>query len=229
MRRCDAVLRAIRAAMRIVIVLLILANLTLYAYTRLDTGNGEAVLLQDQVQPDKIRLLTPQQVAALGPGKVAALADVCVEWGPFGDPDRARVLADLEPLALGRLVTQKRVDFDSGYWVSMGPLPNRGVAEARSAELRRQGVKDLAVVDAPRGQYALSLGTFRIEAAAVAHAEALAQLGVTLAKVERREQPITQTLVVVRDPPQPAMAKLRELAAQYPGSELRVAACERAS
>ena len=38
--------------MRIVIVLLLLANLTLYAYTRLDTGSGEAILLQDQVQPD---------------------------------------------------------------------------------------------------------------------------------------------------------------------------------
>ena len=84
--------------MRIVIVLLLLANLTLYLYTRLDTGGGEAMLLQDQVQPDKIKLLTPQQVAALGPAKVAALADVCVEWGPFSDVDRTRALAELEPL-----------------------------------------------------------------------------------------------------------------------------------
>ena len=42
------------------------------------------------MQPDKIKLLTAQQVAALGPDKAAALADVCVEWGPFGDADRAR-------------------------------------------------------------------------------------------------------------------------------------------
>ncbi len=91
--------------MRIVIVLLLLANVTLYLYTRLDTGGGEAVLLQDQVQPDKIKLLTPQQVAALGPTKVAALNDVCVEWGPFSDVDRTRALADIEPLALGRLVS----------------------------------------------------------------------------------------------------------------------------
>lgn len=215
--------------MRIVIILLILANLTLYAYTRLDTGNGEAILLQDQVQPDKIRLLTPQQVAALGPGKVAALADVCVDWGPFGDSERSRVLAELEPLALGRLLTQKRVELDGGYWVSMGPFPNRGAGEARSAELRRQGVRDLTVVDGPRGQYAISFGTFRTEVAATARAEELAQLGITLVRVERRDQPITQTVMVVRDPPQPTMAKLRELAAQYPGSELRVGSCERAS
>ena len=101
--------------MRIVLALLLFANLTLYAYTKLDSGTGEGILLQDQVQPDKIKLLTPQQVAALGPTKVAALADVCVEWGPFSDADRAKALADLEPLALGRLLSQKRVEFDLYY------------------------------------------------------------------------------------------------------------------
>lgn len=213
--------------MRILIILLLLANATLFAYTRLDTGGGEAILLQDQVQPDKIKLLTPQQVAALGPGKVAALADVCMEWGPFADPDRARVLAELEPLQLGRLLSQKRVEYDSGFWVNMGPFPTRAAAETRIGELRRQGVRELAVTDAPRGQYAVSLGNFRSEAAAAAYAEELARLGVTLAKVERRAQPVAQTLLVVRDPQQAIVVRMRELSAQYPGSEFRVAACER--
>jgi SPOR domain len=215
--------------MRIVIVLLLLANLTLYAYTRLDTGGGEAMLLQDQVQPDKVRLLSPQQVAALGPAKVAALADVCVEWGPFSEPERARALADLEPLALGRLLSQKRVDFDTGYWVSMSPFATRAAAESRIADLRKLGVKDLAVADAGRGQFAIALGVFRTEVAAIAYAEDLAQLGVKLAKVEPRNQPIAQTLVVVRDPQQPVVARLKDLAAQYPGSEIKITACERAS
>src|SRR6185295_1936939 len=142
--------------MRILIVLLLFANLTLYAYTRLDSGGGEAVLLQDQVQPDKIKLLTPQQVAALGPSKVAALADVCVEWGPFSDPDRTRALADLESFALGRLLSQKRVEFENGFWVNMGPFATRTAAENRIVELRRQGVKELTVADAGKGQFAIS-------------------------------------------------------------------------
>ena len=215
--------------MRIVIVLLLLANLTLYAYTKLDTGGGEAMLLADQVQPDKIKLLTPQQVAALGPAKVAALADVCVEWGPLADPERARALAELEPLALGRLLSQKRVEFDSGYWVNMGPFATRAAAETRIGELRRQGVKELAVADAAKGQFAISLGVFRGEAAAVAYAEELAQLGVTLAKVQPRAQPITQTVVVVRDPQQSVVARLKDLQTQFPGSELKITACERPS
>jgi hypothetical protein len=63
--------------MRIVVLLLVIANLTLFAYTRLDDASrGEAGRLKQQIQPDKIKLLTPPQVAALGPAKIAALADV---------------------------------------------------------------------------------------------------------------------------------------------------------
>jgi hypothetical protein len=220
-------LRTKLLVMRVIIILLLLANASLFVYTRLDTGGGEAILLQDQVQPDKIKLLTPQQVAALGPSKVAALADVCLEWGPFSDPDRARVLAELEPLQLGRLLSQKRVEFDGGYWVNMSPFATRAAAETRIAELRRQGVRELAVADAPRGQFAVSFGNFRTEPAAVAYTEELARQGVTLAKVERRTSPVTQTLLVVRDPQQSVVTRVRELSSQFPGTELKVAACER--
>ena len=37
----------------------------------------------------------------------------------------------------------------------------------------------------------------------------------------------SQTTLVFRDPPQPAVAKLRELAPTYAGTEIRVGACER--
>jgi hypothetical protein len=98
--------------MRTVVWLLLFANLTFFAFTWLDSGSaGET---SQQLEADKIKLLTPQQVAALGPDKAAALPDICVDWGPFGDADRARALADLEPLALGRLLTQRRADSSTG-------------------------------------------------------------------------------------------------------------------
>jgi hypothetical protein len=97
--------------MRIVVLLLVIANLTFFAYTRLDNASrGESARLKQQIQPDKIKLLTPPQVAALGPAKMAALADVCIEWGPFSEVERAKAMADLEPLQLGRLLSQRRVD-----------------------------------------------------------------------------------------------------------------------
>src|SRR5678815_1431939 len=110
--------------------------------------------------------MTSQQVAALGPSKMAALSDVCAEWGPFSDADRTRALADLEALDLGRLLSQRRVDVDNTYWISSGPFATRSAAETRLAELRTQGATDVAIADAGRGQYAVSLGVFRTEQAA---------------------------------------------------------------
>lgn len=211
--------------MRIIVLLLLFANITLFAYTKLDAGGGEGVRLTQQVQPEKILLLSPPEVAALGPSKVAALNDVCVELGPFSDGERGRALAELEPLSLGRVLSQKRVDVDGAYWVSMSPFPNRAAADKRMGELRAQGVRDASVVDVGRGQSAISFGVFRTEGAAVAHAEVLGRLGVQLAKVEPRPAALAQTVLVVRDPQQTVVARLRELQAQFPGSELKTGAC----
>ena len=62
--------------MRTIVLLLLLANFTLFGYTRLDSvGSGESMRLAQQVRPDAIKLLTAQQVAALGPSKIAALVE----------------------------------------------------------------------------------------------------------------------------------------------------------
>jgi hypothetical protein len=215
--------------MRTVLILLVLANLTLFGYTRLDSvGSGEGVRLGQQVQAEKVVLLTPQQVAALGPATAAALADVCVEWGPFSDADRARALADLDSLALGKLLTQKRVDSSIGWWVYLPPFSNKAAADRRAAELRTAGLKDVTVVDSGPQRYALALGAFRSEEAANAYVAELAKKNVNGAKSGARQQVVVQTALVVRDPPQPAIAKLRELAPGYAGAELRLGNCDKA-
>ena len=211
--------------MRIVVFFLLLANLTFFIYTKLDGGAGEGLRLSQQVQPEKIKLLTPQEVAALGPAKVASLADVCVEFGPLSDLERTKVLADLEPLALGRLLTLRRVDIDNAFAVMVSPFPNKNSAENRAGELRRQGLKDLTVVDIGRDQFAVSFGAFRTEQAASAYADELTKLGVKLVRAQPRQQPLSQTLVVVRDPQQPVVARFKELQTQYAGTEIKVGTC----
>ncbi|MEO8346391.1 MAG: SPOR domain-containing protein [Betaproteobacteria bacterium] len=216
--------------MRIVVLLLLVANITLLGYTLLDSGGGEGVRLQQQVQPEKIKLLTPQEVAVLGPSKVAALADVCVEFGPLSDVERAKVMLDLEPLALGRLLTQRRVELDNAFMVNVAPFPSRNSADTRAGELRRLGVKDVTVFDLGRGQFAISFGGFRTEQAASAYANELGKLGVKLIRVQPRQAapsqtPLLQTLLVVRDPQQPVVARLKELQTQYAGTDIKVGTC----
>ena len=216
--------------MRTVLVLLLLANLTLFAYTRLDGGGGgEAIRLAEQVQPDKIKLLTPQQVAALGPAKVAALADVCVEWGPFSEAERSKARAGREPRALGELPTH-RPGGGCGRWsASLTPYGNRAAAERRAGELRQQNLRDVAVAEAPGGKYVVLIGAFRTEDAARNYASELARLGVAIPTTMQRTGNVAQTLFVVRDPPANVVARMRELQASYPGVELKVGTCERTS
>lgn len=214
--------------MRTVVVLLVLANLTFLGYSLLDrVSSGEAVRLEQQILPDKIKLLTPQQVAALGPTKSASLADVCIEWGPFTDAERARALADLEPLALGRLLTPKRLEVSNPFWVYLPPVPSKADADRRANDLRNRGVKDAFVVDSGPQRLAVSLGVFRGEEAANAYLAELGKLGITGARVGPRQQPLLLTSLVIRDPPAAAVTRLRELAGTYANVDLRIGACEK--
>jgi len=214
--------------MRTLVFLLLLANLSLFGYIKLDSlGSGEGVRLSQQVQPDKIKVLTPQEVAALGPAKAASLADVCVEWGPLSDTDRNRALASLEPLDLSRLMTQKKVEVIASYWVFLPPAANRAAADQRLAELKASGIKDLSVIDSGPQRNAISLGVFRGEEAARNRLASLQAQGLANARLEPRTQSVQQTMLVVRDPTAQAMARLKELQSEFPGSDTKIGSCDK--
>jgi hypothetical protein len=214
--------------MKILFLFLLAANLTLFGLLKLDGGaSGEGARLAQQVQPDKIKLLTPQQVASLGPAKVAALADICLEWGPLQDADRARALSGLESLDLGKLLTQKKAEVITNFWVFIPPAANRAAADKRVAELKAQGVNDVAVVDSGAQRLAISLGMYRTEDAAQARLTALQAQGISNAKAAPRAQSIQQTVLVVRDPPAPAVAKVKDLQTGFPGTDIKVGTCDR--
>jgi hypothetical protein len=216
--------------MRIVLVLLLLANLTLFAYIRLDgVGGGEGVRLTQQVQPDKIKLLTPREVAALGPAKVAALADVCVEWGPLSDADRTRAMTDLAPLALGTLLSQRRIDVPGIFAVRGESFPNRGAADRRAAEVRAKDHGEVTVADAGKGQYTLSFGVFGGEDAANARLATLESFGIKNARIVPVQQTLSETVVIVRDPQAPVVARIKDLQPGYPGADVKIGTCEKAA
>ena len=214
--------------MRTLLILLLLANLALFAYARFDSGStGEGARLAAQVQPDKIKLLGPQQVAALGPSKVAALADVCIEWGPFTDGERTRALAELEPASLGRLLTQKRFEGTSAFWVYLPRSANKPAIDRRVAELKAAGIKDVTVVDSGTLRYTISLGTFGTEDAANNYIAALARQDITDAKSGPRQQTTMQTALVIRDPDAAIVGRVRSLLPGYPGTDVKAGPCDK--
>lgn len=246
--------------MRLAVFLLLLLNALLFAYARLDDASvSEPGRLASQVRPDSIKLLTSQQVAALGldkgqaasrgpvqmpaPAQAAAVsaaqgstpsqadtlappsADVCIQWGPFTAADRAKAQAELDPLKLGHQLSQHQITVTDAWWVSLGPMPTRGAAERRVAELHAQSIDDLSVVDAGNGQSAVSLGIFRTRSAAAARVQTLAARGIADAVAAPSARPIVQTMFVVRNPSPGIAAKLGELQGRHAGSEIKSGPC----
>ena len=152
-------------------------------------------------------------------------ADVCVQWGPFSDADRAKAQAELDPLKLGHQLSQHQVTMTDAWWVSLGPLPTRAAADRRVAELRAQSIDDLSVVDSGGGKFAVSLGIFRTQNAAAARVQALTARGIAGAVAAPGARPITQTMLVVRNPSSGVAAKLEELQRRYAGSDIKSGPC----
>jgi hypothetical protein len=214
--------------LRLLLIILAAANLIFFAWSELDRmGETESSRLQRQLAPEKIRVLTPQQVTALGPAKVAQLANVCLEWGNFTDSERAAVLAALEPLQLGRQMTQRRLESTSAFWVYLPPFPSKPAAEKRIGELRALGLKDFFVLNDGAFRNAVSLGVFKTEDAANKFVDSLRNQGVTNARSGARAQTIQQTVFVVRDPQPAQTQQIQALKAEFAGSDVQIGPCDK--
>ncbi len=217
--------------MRAVFFILALANVAFFAYARLGAGveaNGDAQIIGQQLNPEKIRLLMPEQVSALTrkpePPKVAT---VCLEWGAFVGGDVARAGQALEPLGLGPKLTQRTQDDAAGFWVYIPPLASRQAATQKAGELKRLGVDDYFVVpDDPKWRNAVSLGVFKTEEAATARRDALRAKGVKSATIGTRATQFSKNYFQVREANATLAAKLNELKQGFAGTEVRECAAD---
>jgi len=99
-------------------------------------------------------------------------------------------------------------------------------ADRRIEQLKGQNVRDVSLVESGPQRLAIALGVFRTEEAAQARLASLQALGVA-AKLAPRAQSIMQTMLVVRDPPAAAVARMKELSNGYAESEIRTGTCDR--
>ncbi|MGH8714127.1 MAG: SPOR domain-containing protein, partial [Casimicrobiaceae bacterium] len=136
-------------------------------------------------------------------------------------------MVSLEPLDLSRLMSQKKVEVIANYWVYLPPAANRAAADKRLAELKASGIRDVSVIDAGPQRNAISLGVFRGEDAARSRLASLQVQGLTNAKLEPRTQSVQQTVLVVRDPSAQAIARIKELQSEFPGSDTKIGSCDK--
>jgi hypothetical protein len=211
--------------MRTAFFILLLANLGFFAwsYYGSELPGSEMQLIEQQLNPQAIRLLTAEQRASLAAERPKAPAvKACIELGPFNMGDVPNVEQALGPLALGPKLSQRRVDELASYWVFIPAQASRQGAIRKTAELRKLGVEDFFVVqEDPSFRFAISLGIFKTEEAAKAQLEQLRSKGVRSARVGVRETSVQKNYFMVRDVPDALASRLEQLRQGFPGSELK--------
>jgi cell division septation protein DedD len=186
--------------MRIVIFLLVLANLLFFAWSRgyLGTGDTGAPRVDEPFRADQIRLVSndrPPDVSPTAPAVPAApvpsepassARETCAALNdlPQADADAVeRLFAERLPaFRLSRTDTPA----SSSYWVHISPFKTRREAESKVAELRNLGVRDYFIQPDGADNFVISLGLFSTQAAAELALAALRNKGVRSARISER-------------------------------------------
>lgn len=225
--------------MRTLALILVLVNVAFFAWSRYvgaPEGAGDPLPLKRQIEPEKLKIVTPAELPAAAPAPrqalqpqpavAAAAAAKCVEWGSFTLADAPRAEKALEPLALGPRLAQRRTEEAAGWWVYIPPQTQganaRQLALRKASELKALGIEDYFIVqEEGPNRWAVSLGVFRAEEAAQARLAALRAQGVRTARIGARETVVPKVWLQVKDVDGLLYARLRDAARGIEGSELR--------
>jgi hypothetical protein len=199
--------------MRVVVLILLLANLGFYAWTQgwLDAALGVSALgdreperLARQVSPQAIRILPPQPAPRVA-------ANVCMEAGPFTPaqvPAAQAVLQAALPAGGFSPVSQEVAPV---WTVYMGRFANREALERKLEELQRLQLPHQEVTTPEELAPGVSLGRFGDAAAANKALTEFAQRGVRTAKVVELSPATTQVMLRVASADASAQALLAGL------------------
>ena len=209
--------------MKLAFLLLLLANVAVYAWQQgafgtLPESGREPARVARQIEPERIRVLTPPEVqqlrdkareqassrplAVVPPFSLATLdlssGQACAELGDFYGAELARVRARLEALDLGERLATRSVEVTGLSLVHLAPAKTRADADRAVADLRKQGVRDLAVItDNTPLRFGISLGAFRDADLARAHLADLEKRGVKGARLTDKAT-LTGTRFVIK-------------------------------
>lgn len=196
--------------MRIVLMLLVLANLGVFAWLqwyggdaadrlpagRVDTGLGDGLVLVSERQEMATQeastgvVETSPQTAdeplAATDEAAGEVVSRCATVGPFDQLDLAQLAQQrLAELDMAAEVRESGGQIRSGFWVYLPPFTSRNAAKQVEAELRERGVRDLFIVTGSEQRNAISLGLFSTPDRADQRAAEIGRLGYTPRVAER--------------------------------------------
>jgi hypothetical protein len=229
--------------MKLLVWLLLLANALLLAYFQLvGTHHVEPAAGHEPIEPQKIRVLTPEELAKIPPKAQPApqpeppasglspvslpVSATCYEWGSFAATDAPRAKEAIDKLGVQATSRQSLPQEAVRYWVYIPPLKSQEDAQRKVDEVKSLGVEETYIVQEPAYRYAISLGVFKDEALATRFLGDLRQRGIHSAIKGRRNHEGGQTSYVLKNIALNQRDMFDKLKPEFPGSELKQINCQ---
>jgi cell division septation protein DedD len=222
---------------------LLVLNVAVFGFFKLTEGHstgGEALTGHEAIAPEKIKMLTPDELIALPKKAVSALDQpqpapvssssptvaACYEWGSFPVSEVMRAKAALDSLGLEAQPRQLVPHEGTRFWVYIPPKHSQEEAQAKVDELKALGVTDTFIVKDVPWRYAISLGMFKDEALANKFLDSLRLRGVKSAVKGLKGHDGAMTSYVLNRVSLSQENLANKLQPGFPGSELKQVSCQ---
>jgi hypothetical protein len=175
--------------LRLIVLLLLLANGAFFAWSQGLLGawgvapaqQSEPQRLAQQVRPEALRILPPDEARRMEVAAAAPRPPECMQAGPLEEAQLAAIRSRLDQWPVGSWSLEPAVE-PARWIVYMGKYPNAEALNKKRSELRGIGVSFEAPAN-PALEPGLSLGGFASEEAANQRLAALTERGVRTAHV----------------------------------------------
>lgn len=153
---------------------------------------------------------------------------LCMEWGEFSGSDLVRATKALEELKLAERLASRTVEYESGYWVYIPPLPTKALLNKKIEEIKALGIEDYFIVREKRKwNNAISLGIFKTEDAAKKFLALMKKKGIRSAKMDERKHKLKFTVFTLRQVDAGLSSRLNALQKEFASSELKSLPCNK--
>ena len=213
--------------------LLVIVNLGLFAYFNLGyILPGKPQIKALEIDPEKIQLLSQQEIAAL-PKKIVEtpvsqpvpVVKSCYEWGIFSDTNLTNAQAAAVRLSLQTIVKEENSTQAKRFWVYRPPLKSSAEAQLKASELKAMGVEDLFVVQEAKFKNAISFGIFEDEQLAIKLLDELKAKGVKNVTKSLRNQGKSHSSLLLSNIEDKDIAELKKLKPDFPEADLKEVSC----
>ncbi|PPC83575.1 MAG: sporulation protein [Methylotenera sp.] len=213
--------------------LLLLINIGLFGYFNRDVVLPKpAPTLEAEISPEKIKILSPEEVEALAVEKKPVVVapppviDVCFEWSVFSEANLSNAQMALQSLTLKATVKEQTVQSAKRFWVYKPPVKSSAEALKKAAEFKEMGITDVFVVQEPKWKNAISFGIFSDEQLAINLQKELQAKGIKNVEKALRSQGKSYSSLLLKNLNETEIAEIKKLKPSFPAAELKEVSCE---